>query len=89
MPETLILHLGLHKTVTTALQEFLAGETGALVAHGVAYPPETRRGACGALRPGARGLRPTPGGLSPGVALDLPSLTVAVSNSASRLRPFA
>ena len=26
MPETLILHLGLHKTATTALQEFLAGE---------------------------------------------------------------
>ena len=28
MPETLILHLGLHKTATTALQDFLAGETG-------------------------------------------------------------
>ena len=26
MPETLILHLGLHKTATTALQDFLAGE---------------------------------------------------------------
>ena len=38
MPETLILHLGLHKTATTALQDFLAGETRALVAHGVAYP---------------------------------------------------
>ncbi len=38
MPETLILHLGLHKTATTALQDFLAGETKALLAHGVAYP---------------------------------------------------
>jgi len=38
MPETLILHLGLHKTATTALQDFLAGETKALVAHGVACP---------------------------------------------------
>ena len=38
MPETLILHLGLHKTATTALQEFLAGEPRALLAHGVVYP---------------------------------------------------
>jgi hypothetical protein len=38
MPETLILHLGLHKTATTALQEFLASETKALLAHGVFYP---------------------------------------------------
>jgi len=38
MPETLILHLGLHKTATTALQDFLAGEARALVAHGVACP---------------------------------------------------
>jgi hypothetical protein len=38
MPETLILHLGLHKTATTALQDFLAGETRALAAHGVACP---------------------------------------------------
>ena len=38
MPETLILHLGLHKTATTALQEFLAGETKALLDHGVFYP---------------------------------------------------
>lgn len=38
MPETLILHLGLHKTATTALQDFLAGEQKALLGHGVLYP---------------------------------------------------
>ena len=37
MPETLILHLGLHKTATTALQEFLAGEAKPLLEHGVVY----------------------------------------------------
>ena len=36
MPETLILHLGLHKTATTALQEFLAGKVeGAARARGL------------------------------------------------------
>ena len=38
MPETLILHLGLHKTATTALQDFLAANVKALLRHGVAYP---------------------------------------------------
>ena len=38
MPETLILHLGLHKTATTALQDFLAAESRALAAKGVACP---------------------------------------------------
>ena len=30
MPKTLILHLGLHKTATTALQEFLGDNARAL-----------------------------------------------------------
>ena len=34
MPETLILHLGLHKTATTALQDFLAGEVRTLANRG-------------------------------------------------------
>jgi hypothetical protein len=38
MPATLILHLGLHKTATTALQDFLAAESRALAARGVACP---------------------------------------------------
>ena len=38
MLKTLILHLGLHKTATTALQEFLGDHGGALQRHGVAYP---------------------------------------------------
>ena len=42
MPETLILHLGLHKTATTALQDFLAGEQKALLAHGVVCPRLSR-----------------------------------------------
>ena len=43
-----------------------------------------RRGARGALRPGPRGLRRAPGGLSPGVGPALPSLTVAVSTRGAR-----
>jgi hypothetical protein len=42
MPETLILHLGLHKTATTALQDFLAAESRALAARGVACPKLAR-----------------------------------------------
>ena len=38
MPETLILHLGLHKTATTTLQDFLAANVKALLGHGVVYP---------------------------------------------------
>jgi hypothetical protein len=38
MTETLILHLGLHKTATTALQDFLASESRALLARGAACP---------------------------------------------------
>ena len=38
MPKTLILHLGVHKTATTALQEFLGDNGGALQRAGVAYP---------------------------------------------------
>lgn len=37
-PETLILHVGLHKTATTALQDFLGAEAAALARHGVACP---------------------------------------------------
>lgn len=39
MPRRHVLHLGLHKTATTALQEFLAGQNKALMAAGVRYLP--------------------------------------------------
>ncbi|CAN5691284.1 hypothetical protein BH23PSE1_BH23PSE1_01610 [soil metagenome] len=42
MPETFVLHLGLHKTATTALQDFLAGQGKALAAAGVRYVPLAR-----------------------------------------------
>lgn len=41
-PATLILHLGLHKTATTALQDFLAAEARALLARGVFCPKLAR-----------------------------------------------
>ena len=37
MPERLVLHLGLHKTATTSLQDFLAGNAEAMQARGVTY----------------------------------------------------
>ncbi len=42
MPKHIILHLGLHKTATTSLQDFLAGNIPALLRHGVRYIPLQR-----------------------------------------------
>jgi hypothetical protein len=39
MPQSFVLHLGLHKTATTALQDFLMGQSKALLAAGVRYIP--------------------------------------------------
>lgn len=42
MPKNLILHIGLHKTATTSLQDFLQANTGKLLQRGVRYIPLQR-----------------------------------------------
>ena len=42
MPKRIILHLGLHKTATTSLQDFLTENIPALLRHGVRYVPLQR-----------------------------------------------
>ena len=42
MPQRLVVHLGLHKTATTSLQEFLAANARPLLAGGASYPKLNR-----------------------------------------------
>ncbi len=42
MAKKIIIHLGLHKTATTALQDFLHGHVGAMIQKGVRYIPLPR-----------------------------------------------